>query len=620
MPYPSISDYALIGDCHTAALVSRDGSIDWCCLPHFDSPAVFCRILDEHHGGFLSVCPTGQFSASRKYEPGTNVLVTTFTTDSGAIRVTDAMPIERTDRTKHGQDVETRHEIVRLMEGLGGRVHLRIACKPTFNFARAKASIEPTDDGVLARGNHHALRLRMPNPGRIQDDGSVVSEFDLAQGERHWVIANFGSDAPQELPQSITREDAQNALDRTLEYWSAWTKQCTYRGPYWDLVLRSALTLKLLTFEPSGAIVAAPTASLPEEIGGARNWDYRFTWLRDSALMIYALEAIGYTEEAGDFWHWLERLSLDRGAPVEIMYRLDGSRVDGEKILEHLEGYRGSRPVRIGNAAAKQRQLDVYGEVLDAALAYVERVRARHDESLGPAPGRELWSVLRTLADAAADHWSEPDQGMWEVRTGPRQFLYSKLLCWVAVDRGVKLLTRYAGGGDTRKWESASEAIKRAILEKGYNKQLGAFTQAFDTSVLDASVLNIPLVGLLPATDPRMKSTIKAIQERLTANGLVYRYRAEDGVPGGEATFAMCSFWLVDNLALSGDLDGARQLFERVVSYANDVGLLSEEIAPTSRDLLGNFPQGFTHLALIRSAVRLAQAEAGDQTRTDTRG
>lgn len=605
MAYPSIADYALIGDCHTAALVSREGAIDWCCLPNFDSPAVFCRMLDASRGGFLGVSPAGSFVASRKYEPGTNVLITTFTTDAGTIRVTDAMPIDRSDRTRHGQDVEARHEIVRLVEGLGGRVRVRAACKPTFDFARGKTTIEQTSDGVLARGNHHALRLRMPNPARIQDDGTVVAEFDLSEGERHWVIANFGSDAPQELPQSVTREDAQRALDRTLEYWKRWSKQCTYRGPYRDLVLRSALTLKLLTFEPTGAIVAAPTTSLPELIGGARNWDYRFAWLRDSALTIYALEGLGYTEEAGDFWHWLERLSLDRGAPVEIMYRLDGSPVDGEQVLEHLEGYRGSRPVRIGNAASEQRQLDVFGEVLDASLAFVERVRARHDESLGPAPGRKLWSVLRTLADAAADHWQEPDQGMWEVRTGPRQFLYSKLLCWVAVDRAITLLTRYAGGGDTRRWQAASSAIKRAILEQGYNRQLGAFAQAFDSPVLDASVLNIPLVGMLPATDPRMKSTIGAIRERLTSNGLVYRYLTEDGIPGGEATFAMCSFWLVDNLALAGDLDAAHDLFERVVSYANDVGLLSEEIDPTSRELLGNFPQGFTHLALARSAARL---------------
>lgn len=614
MPYASISDYAIIGDCHTAALVSHEGSIDWCCLPHFDDDAVFCRILDYGRGGYFSLRPAGPFRASRQYEGHTNILVTTFETPGGTVRLLDCMPIEHSGGDRRGSDVRTRHEILRMVECLGGRVRLRLEFKPTFEFAAAHPELYRVHGGCVARGRKGLVALHGPlgHSLNITDDGVATGEFEVATGERCWIEADYvpvGDDAG-DPPPALTPELADQALSRTREYWRRWAGICSYQGPYREHVLRSALTLKLLTFEPTGAIVAAPTTSLPEEIGGERNWDYRYTWLRDSALTLDALETLGYTEEAMDFWEWLEQLPYRGDGWLPIVYRLDGRPLDGERELPHLEGYRGSRPVRVGNQASTQLQLDVFGEVIDAACLYTSRIRK---------PSRELWPVLASLANRAAQHWKEPDQGLWEVRTGPRHFLYSKLLCWVALDRAVSLAQTYRLDGDREHWSRARDEIRSAILQHGYNEQLGAFAQAFDHPALDASALAIPLVGFLPASDPRMCSTIRAIQNQLTANGLVYRYRvgdAHDGVAGQEATFAMCTFWMVDNLALLGEHDEATRMFERVIAYANDVGLYAEEIQPHTRELLGNFPQGFTHLALIRSAVRLQQ---GTRSQRDTR-
>ena len=600
--YRPIRDYALIGDAHSAALISSDGSLDWLCWPRFDSPAVFCRLLDKEKGGHFSVRPAGaRAAATRSYVAGTNVLETVFSTDGGRVRLADLMPVERLTESHVGEDIESHYRVLRLVECLSGEAEVEVSFRPTFDFARAQTVIEVMDGGAVARAGGVTIALSCPAKFSLDDTGAAVGSFRLEAGARAWVAITYSSDGDA-AGLSVAPADAERELEMTLDYWREWRDTCAYTGPYAEVVRRSALVLKLLTYEPTGAIIAAPTASLPEEVGGVRNWDYRFTWLRDSSLILYALQLLGYYEEATDFFEWLERLCIPCGNELQIMYAVDGGSRLPERTLDHLEGYRGSRPVRVGNAAVGQKQLDVYGEVIDAAHLYHERTR----QPVRP----ELWEVLSHLADEAAARWREPDQGIWEVRGGPRHFLYSKLLCWTALDRAARMSARWRLPGDVRRWEGAREEVRRAILSEGYNKEVGAFTQAFGSTALDASALVIPQLGFLPATDPRVRSTVEKIGESLTSHGLVYRYLTDDGLPGGEATFALCSLWLVDCLAQQGRVDEARELFELVAGYANDLGLLAEEIDPASGELLGNFPQGFTHLGLIRSALNIARAEA----------
>ena len=623
--YAPIRDYAIIGDAHAAALVATDGSIDWCCCPHFDSPALFCRLLDARKGGWCRIGPAGHFSAERAYLGDTNVLVTTFGADDGRIRVTDLMPVRpRADKRTpdgtlgdRGEDIEASHRILRLVEGLNGEVELAVEFRPTFDFAYGTTEIVPCGSGAYAANGRESMSFRSPVALALDGRGAATGRRRVRAGERLWFTLDYHPTAeppPDAFSLAAPGAALDAALRRTLAYWERWSARCTYEGPYHALVRRSALVLKLLTFEPTGAVIAAPTTSLPEQIGGVRNWDYRFTWLRDASLILYALQSIGYHAEADDFFDWLEALCLRCGGGLQIMYTIDGGAQLPERMLDHLEGYRGSRPVRVGNAAAGQTQLDVYGEILDAAHLHVERT--------GRPLDLETWAVLRHFANEAAARWREPDQGIWEVRGGPRHFLYSKLLCWVALDRALKIAESTNVPGHLERWRRTREEIRRAILTDGYDEKLGAFTQVLGQSALDASALAIPLLGFLSPTDPRVRSTVERIRERLTANGLVYRYRTEetaDGLPGGEATFALCSFWLVDNLALSGRVDEARALFERVAGYANDVGLLAEEIDPTTGELLGNHPQGFTHLALIRAALTIAKSESrGPEERAET--
>ena len=599
--YRPIADYAIIGDAHSAALIARDGSVDWCCWPRFDSDAVFCRLLDAVRGGFMQVCPAGGWTSHRAYIEDTNVLQTTFETASGVVRITDFMPVEPVGADHRGEDIRTTHRLIRIVEGLSGAVDVDVTFFPTFAFATAPLTLDAYEGGVVGQGGAQHLWLTAPWPLQPEAPGQVRGRRRVMERERLPLMLTYSNTGSGSRPSS-TSEMADDALIQTTAYWREWMGRCTYVGPYAALVRRSALLLKLLTFEPTGAIIAAPTTSLPEELGGVRNWDYRYTWLRDAALTLDGLMSIGYHDESIDFWNWLRRI-LSGQSRLQIMYRIDGSADLSERVLPHLEGYAGSAPVRVGNAAADQRQVDVYGEVLDAAHVCAA--------AMGAEPHRRFADVRRIFADRAVAEWRDPDNGIWEMRAAPRHFLYSKLLCWVAVDRAVRLSEMGVLDGDTTTWSRARDEIRATILERGFDPSVGAFTQAFGTPALDASALMMPTVGFLPATDVRMTSTINAILERLTSHGLVYRYLVDDGLPGGEATFALCTFWMVDALALSGRLDEAEAMFARVTGFANDVGLLSEEIEPTTSQLLGNFPQAFTHLALIRSASRLAAARKG---------
>jgi len=597
-----IADYAAIGDGRSVALVAIDGSIDWLCLPEIDSDAVFCRLLDAERGGFFRVGPVGDHTSVRSYLGDTNVLVTTHTTATGVVQVTDLMSAPGLTPTR---------AVLRLVEGIAGTVDVAVEFRPTFGFAAASTAVRVDPSGAVAGDPRHEAQLTLSAPGfDVEADGvGAAGRAAVGAGERRWVTAVYTSHATD-----VPEVDGDRTLADTLEFWQRWSARCAYDGPYHDLVRRSALVLKLLAYHPTGAVVAAPTTSLPEDIGGERNWDYRYTWLRDASLILYALQSIGYHDEAEAFFAWLERLCLKCRDRLRIMYTVTGGDDLPERTLDHLAGWRGSRPVRVGNAAADQTQLDIYGELLDAAHLHLDAM----PDALHPG----TWEVLALLADRAAARWREPDEGIWEVRGGQRHFLYSKLLCWVALDRAVHLAEDRNLPGDIERWRTERNAICQAILTDGYDPGLSAFTQAFGEPTLDASALAIPLVGFLPPTDERVQSTVAAIQQRLTAGGLVYRYlpaETPDGLAGDEATFALCSFWLVDDLALAGRVEEARALFEKVAGYANDVGLLAEEIDPATGELLGNFPQGFTHLALIRSALAIAEAEsAGPEEAPET--
>jgi alpha,alpha-trehalase len=597
--YPPISDYALVGDCHTAALIARDSSVDWFCPGRFDAPAVFCRLLDVGRGGYLRTAPSGPFSVK-----------------GGRMRATDLMPVHQRTEHHQGYDVGTTHRLLRQLECLEGDVEIELQFKPTFDYARGRTNLQPyASGGAIAHAHARYLTLACPGVNLIADgSGGLAGRLHLRAGEQRWVVLTHADD-PDRAEEALVPTRCDEQLARTLQYWEGWAERCTYRGPYRDQVLRSALVLKLLTYEPTGAVVAAPTTSLPESLGGERNWDYRYTWLRDSSLILYALLTIGYGDEAADYIHWLEQsVGSDPTRKPQIMYGIDGRWKLPEQLLNHLDGYRGSRPVRIGNAAADQHQLDIFGEVLRAAaLHYRGASNAAHvgdpaNNMRKEQPADEAWEVLRELVERAAEHWDESGSGIWEVRGGPQPFLYGKLMCWAALDSGVRLARDHGLEAPVDRWQHTREEIRQAILEQGYDAHLGAFTQAFGSSTLDASALVIPRIGFLPPTDPRFTSTVDQIRQHLTRDGLVYRYRTQDGLAGGEGTFTLCTFWLVDALALGGRLGEARELFERVLGYANDLGLLAEEIDPENSEQLGNFPQGFSHLALIGAAVNLAKA------------
>ena len=609
--YRPISDYAVIGDCHTAALISTEGSIDWACLPHFDSPAAFLRILDCEKGGYCSVGPAEPALPSRQYVDDTNILETIWETTTGALCVTDFMPITRTP-TQHfdkeyGRDVTSEHTIVRMVTCRREPVSVAVEVKTTPDYARDETKLTMLPDGRMrADSDTGSIWIQLIGrsllPGK---DGRALAVFRLEPGET--IALTLTWCAKGEHSDAWTMEDVGECLRETREYWQHWCKTFDSQGEHAEIVKRSALALKLMTFEPTGAIVAAPTTSLPEQIGGARNWDYRYTWLRDATFTLIALMNLGYFGEARDFLHFFRRTLGDHD-DFQVLYTIHGDRETPEGNLDHLEGYMGSKPVRVGNKAVHQSQLDVFGELIHCVYLYIAHAKTK----MTPERFRDhFWRIVRVAADTVAKKWTEPDRGIWELRGEPRHFVYSKGMCWLALDRAIKLADWCGETVYAHKWMRQRDALYRDFMEKGFHPEVGAFTQAYGTEAMDASVLRLPIMGVIDARDPKMKGTIAAVERSLMRNGLVYRYRIDDGVPGRDGAFLACSFWLVDNYIMSGRLNDARDLFQHLTSFANDVGLISEEVEVESGTALGNFPQAFTHIALINAAMRLAEARRG---------
>jgi len=582
-----IEDYALIGDLQTAALVDRNGSIDWLCFPRFDSGACFAALLGEEGHGRWALSPVDSGRSRRRYLHDTLVLETEWQTPQGTARVLDFMP-------PRGNSPD----VVRIVEGVRGRVRMRSELVIRFDYGSIVPWMRRVDDANVAVGGPDALCFRTTAPVR-GEDLRTVSEFAVDEGERvAFVLTWFPSHDPP--PPAINPE---HALADTERFWREWCARCTYDGPWRDMVLRSLTVLKALTYAPTGGIVAAVTTSLPEEIGGVRNWDYRYCWLRDATLTLFALLDAGYVDEARDWRAWLLRAAAGDPSDLQIMYGVAGERRLTELELGWLPGYEGSKPVRIGNAASQQLQIDVYGELIDALF------QAREHGLPIEAPA---WALQRKLVGYLADSWTQPDEGIWEIRGRRRQFTHSKLMAWVAFDRAVRTVETQDLDGPVDEWRRIREAIREDVLRNGYHAGRGTFVQSYDSDELDASLLLIPLVGFLPATDERVRRTIEAIGTELTEDGLVLRYRSEencvDGLPPGEGVFLPCSFWFVDCLELLGRHEEAHSLFDRLVGLANDVGLLAEEYDPVAGRLLGNFPQAFTHLTLVNCALNLTRA------------
>ena len=600
-PYKPISDYGLIGNCYSAALVGLDGSIDWCCLPRFNSAAVFSRLLDWRKGGYFQVSPRDVRSVRRRYLPGTKVLETSFETGTGEAKLTDFMPTHPHDEPELPLEAGSLQRVARILECVRGSVDFTMEFRPRFDYGTIIPHAESVDGPHkgFAHGGADALSIYCSAPLVEADDG-FRSEGLLRAGQKLYLAVTYES----RFAHAVTwlgdaKIDAQ--LEETMRFWQDWSAICSYKGAYQEDVLRSAVTLKALTYAPSGAVLAAVTTSLPETIGGSRNWDYRFTWLRDASFALYSLSILGYTAEARAFKRWMEWTTLGRARDLQVMYGLRGERRLTEIELPELDGYRRSRPVRVGNAAYSQFQLDIYGEVLDSAHLY---------RKLGGDMDPDYWQYLRRVVDFVMDHWREPDDGIWETRGGRQHFVFSKVWCWVALDRAIKAARDLQLPGDVERWRRVRAEIKAEVLARGYDADRQAFVQAFDSKALDAANLMLPLVGFIKASDPRMRSTIKAIERDLTSpEGFVYRYRDyDDGLGGDEGTFTICTFWLADDLIALGEVDQARRLFEKLLGCANDLGLLSEEIQPETGEMLGNFPQAFSHMALINTAVQLHRA------------
>lgn len=603
MPYQPIENYGMIGNMHTVALVGMNGSIDWYCYPNFDSPSVFGALLDDTGGGRFQITPLDQLARQKQhYWPDTNVIVTRFYSTEGVGMITDFMPVGV------AEDDPGHYWLIRRVTVVRGRMHFRVVCQPAFNYGRDPHQVTISADGASFYSQTLSLGLSTRLPLETQG-AAAVAEFALAENETlSFVLRSIG---PEEgCGRAIDANETEALFRQTVNYWRNWLAKCTYTGRWREMVYRSALVLKLLTFEPTGAIVAAPTASLPEALGGERNWDYRYTWIRDAAFTVYGLMRIGFTEEAAQFMQWIEARchELNPDDSLQIMYGIDGRHTLTEETLDHLDGYRGSRPVRIGNGAYNQLQLDIYGELLDSVYLY---------NKYGVPISYDFWRQLRRLVNWVCDNWRMPDEGIWEVRGEQQHFVYSKLMCWVAVDRGLRLADKRSFPADRDRWLQVRDEIYEEIMSQGWNREMQSFVQAYTSDALDAANLLMPLVFFLSPADPRMIKTLSAMSQSpqeggLVSGGLVYRYdvnKTDDGLDGVEGTFNICTFWMVEAMTRAGQADPewierARLLFEQMLGYANHLGLYAEETGMHG-EALGNFPQAFTHLALISAAFNL---------------
>ncbi|MFC9439053.1 glycoside hydrolase family 15 protein [Nocardia sp. NPDC057030] len=604
---PAIADHGLIGDLQTAALVATDGTIDWFCCPRFDAPSVFGSLLDQERGGHCRIQPSVRpYRSTQMYFPETAILITRFMTEDGTGEVYDFMaPLP-------GRAATPNHRLVRTVRCVRGRLTFDLDLMPRFDYGRRSHSTKLTEDGAVFDGGEHNLTMhvvRAPDDARLAEmhtteDGHVYGSITLAAGQTRGIVLESAAPGP---PRTIHPAEIEQLFQSTVRYWHSWLARSTYQGRWREIVHRSAITLKLLTYAPTGAIVAAPTAGLPEQIGGERNWDYRYTWIRDAAFSVHSLLALGFTEEAADFARWLRNRYRETDGRLGIMYRVDGSPELREEVLGHWTGYRGSVPVRIGNNAADQLQLDIYGELLDALY--------RADRS-GLRIGHEGWQDVLAILDWLAFNWDRPEEGIWETRGGAADFSYGRLMSWVAFDRAIRIATTHGLPGPIEQWRAERDQIYAQLWDRGWNPRRRAFVRQYDSEVLDSSLLRMVKVGFVAPRDPRWLSTLAAITDELVTDSLVYRYdpaAAPDGLRGAEGTFSLCTFDYVNALAQAGELTQARLVFEKMLTYANHVGLYAEEVALTGEQL-GNFPQAFTHLALIDAALTLDDALTSGST------
>jgi len=601
--YPAIGEHGLIGDLQTAALVSTDGTINWFCCPRFDSPSVFASLLDHDRGGHFRIGPDRDDYVSRQlYFPDTAILITRFLSPDGVGEVVDFMPVLEGEATD-------RHRLVRLMRVVRGTMRYRIEIQPRFDYGRKPHKLELYDpDGAIFLSDGLTLTLhRADMPGRSLHEEGTSLERDgdglrITKTLREGEVAGVVMESAGGPPKAVHPQELVELFNDTVRFWRGWLSRSTYNGRWQEQVARSAMALKLMTYAPTGGLVAAPTAALPEQVGGERNWDYRYTWIRDASFSVYALLGLGYTDEAAAFLNWLRDRIRERAGeasgPLQIMYRIDGSSDLEEVVLDHLEGYRGSRPVRIGNGAADQLQLDIYGEAIDSIYLA---------DTHGLQVGHEGWTELTDVLDWLCENWNQPEEGVWETRGGRQDFTYGRLMSWVALDRAVRLARHRGRPADLARWTGERDRIYNEIIERGWNSKREAFVQNYANNVLDASLLLMPMMGFVAPSDPMWLSTLRAMDKELVSDSLVYRYdptASPDGLRGSEGTFSICTFWYVDALARSGRLEDARLTLEKMSTYANHLGLYSEEIGLTGEQL-GNFPQAFSHLAHINAALNL---------------